>query len=71
MKGITKYHEYNKYNQFLISTMKWITKYHESITKDYESFFYSMKDQCKKKLCVTCQAIHSSSQVLGVRLLRF
>ena len=71
MKGIPKYHEYNRYNQFLISTMKCITKYHESITKDYESFFYSMKDQYKKKLCVTSHAIHSSSQVLGVRLLRF
>ena len=27
--------------------MKGITKDHESITKDYESLFYSMKDQCK------------------------
>ena len=30
--------------------MKGITKDHKSITKDYESFFYSMKDQCKKKI---------------------
>ena len=29
--------------------MKWITKDHKSITKDYENIFYSMKDQCKKK----------------------
>ena len=28
--------------------MKGITKDHESITKDYESLFYSMKDQYKK-----------------------
>ena len=28
--------------------MKEITKVHESITKDYESLFYSMKDQSKK-----------------------
>ena len=29
--------------------MKGITKDHESIRrKDYESLFYSMKDQCKK-----------------------
>ena len=28
-----------KYNQFLISAMKGITKDHESIAKDYESFF--------------------------------
>ena len=27
--------------------MKEITKDHESITKDYESLFYSMKDLCK------------------------
>ena len=27
--------------------MKGITKDHESITKDYESLFYSMKDQCE------------------------
>ena len=27
--------------------MKRITKDHESITKDYESLFYSMKDECK------------------------
>ena len=40
---------YNKYNQFLISAMKGIAKDHESITKDYGSLFYSMKDQCKKK----------------------
>ena len=29
--------------------MKGIAKDHESITKDYGSLFYSMKDQCKKK----------------------
>ena len=29
--------------------MKGITKDHGSITKDQESLFYSMKDQCKKK----------------------
>ena len=28
--------------------MKGITKDHKSITKDYESLLYSMKDQCKK-----------------------
>ena len=32
--------------------MKGITKDHESITKDYESLFYSMKDQCKKKFAL-------------------
>ena len=32
----------------LISAMKGITKDHQSIAKDYESYFYSMKDQCKK-----------------------
>ena len=35
---------YEKYNQFLISAMKGITKDYESITK----FCYSMKDHCKK-----------------------
>ena len=50
--------------------MKRITKDHKSITKDYESFFYSMKDQCKKKFHVTSQAIHFNSQVLAVSLLR-
>ena len=39
---------YNKYNQFLISAIKGITKNHEIILKDYESLFYSMKDQFKK-----------------------
>ena len=29
--------------------MKGITKDQETITKDYESLFCSMKDQCKKK----------------------
>ena len=28
--------------------MKGITKNHESNTKDCESLFYNMKDQCKK-----------------------
>ena len=28
--------------------MKGITKDHEIFRKDYESLFYSMKDQCKK-----------------------
>ena len=28
--------------------MKGITKDHESITKDYESLFYSVKDHCKE-----------------------
>ena len=28
--------------------MKGSTKDHESITKDCENLFYSMKDQCKK-----------------------
>ena len=28
--------------------MKGITKDRERISKDYESLFYSMKDQCKK-----------------------
>ena len=32
--------------------MKWITKDHESITKDYESLFYSMRDQCKKNFAL-------------------
>ena len=37
---------YNTYNQFFISTIKGITKYHENITKDSQSFFYDMKDEC-------------------------
>ena len=32
--------------------MKGITKDHETITKDYESLFCSMKDQCKKKFAL-------------------
>ena len=32
--------------------MKGITKDHESITKDYESLFYSMKDQYKKNFAL-------------------
>ena len=36
--------KYNKYNQLLTSAMKGITKDCESVTKDYESLFYSMKD---------------------------
>ena len=36
--------KYNKYNQLLISVMKAITKDYESVMKDYESLFYSMKD---------------------------
>ena len=38
--------------------MKGITKDHESITKDYENLFYSMKTP------------HSNSLVLAVSLLR-
>ena len=43
--------------------MKGITKDHKSITKDYESFFYSMKDQCKKKnsRCILGHAFQFSS----------
>ena len=44
---------YNKYNQFLISAIKGITKNNEIITNDFESLFYSMKDQCKKKIPIT------------------
>ena len=44
--------------------MKGITKDRETFTKDYESLFYSMKDQCKKKFPTTSQAIHSNSPVL-------
>ena len=45
--------------------MKGITKDRETFTKDYESLFYSMKDQCKKKqLRIASQAIHSSFPVL-------
>ena len=40
--------------------MKGITKDHESIRrKDYESLFYSVKDQRKKNLRITSQAIHT------------
>ena len=46
--------------------MKRVTKNHESIAKDYESLFYSMKDQCKKNFRITSQAIHSNSPVLAV-----
>ena len=35
----TQRKKYNKFNQFLISAMKGITKDHESIPKDYESLF--------------------------------
>ena len=46
--------------------MKGITKDHETIKKDYESLFYSMKDQCKKIFHITSQAIHSNSPVFPV-----
>ena len=49
--------------------MKGITKDHESITKDYESLFYSMKDQCENIFCITFQAVHSNSPVLVESLL--
>ena len=50
--------------------MKGITKDHESIRrKDYESLFYSMKDQCKKKFRITSQAVYFNSPVLAVHLL--
>ena len=49
--------------------MKWITKDHKSITKDYENIFYSMKDQCKKNFHIASQAIHSNSPVLVGSLL--
>ena len=32
--------------------MKGIAKDHQSITKDYESLFYSMKDQYKKNFAL-------------------
>ena len=44
--------------------MKGITKDHETITKDYESLCYSMKDQFYKKFRITSQAIHSNSPVM-------
>ena len=44
--------------------MKGIMKDHESITKDYESLFYSMKDYCKIKFCIISQAIHSNPPLL-------
>ena len=44
--------------------MKGITKNYETIKKDNESLFYSMKDQCKKIFHVTSQAIYSNSLVL-------
>ena len=34
-------------NIILISAIKRITKDHYSITKDYQSIFYRMKDKCK------------------------
>ena len=48
--------------------MKGITADHESITKDFKSLFYSMKDQYKKTH-ITSPAIHSNSPVLFGRLL--
>ena len=48
--------------------MKGITEDHEIITKDYEIFFYSMKDQCKK-FRITSQAMHSNFPVLVRSLL--
>ena len=38
---------YSKYNNFFMSAMKGIKKDHKSSMKDFESLFYSMKDQCK------------------------
>ena len=48
--AMSKKVNYNKYNKFLISIMKGITRDQESIAKDYENLFYIMKDQCKKFL---------------------
>ena len=51
--------------------MKRTLKGQESIRrKDYESLFYSMKDQYKKNFRITSQAIHFNSPVLAVNLLR-
>ena len=49
--------------------MKGIAKDQESITKDYESLFYSMKDQYTKKVHITSQVIYSNSPVLVGSLL--
>ena len=49
--------------------MKGITKDHETIMKDYEILFCSMKDKCKKKFRITSQAIRSNSPVLVRSLL--
>ena len=49
--------------------MKGITKDHETVTKDYESLFLQYEDQCKKKIRITSQAIHSNSPVLVGSLL--
>ena len=35
-------------NKILIYAIKRIMKDHQSVTKDYENLFYSMKNQCKK-----------------------
>ena len=50
--AMSKKVNYNKYNKFLISIMKGITRDQESIAKDYENLFYIMKDQCKKFLAL-------------------
>ena len=50
--------------------MKRIMKDHESITKDYENFFYSMKDECEKFFNIKSQVTHSNSPVLTESLLR-
>ena len=53
-----------------MSAIKGIMKDHESITKDYENFFNSMKDQYKKFFGMKSQAAHSNSSVLTESLLR-
>ena len=49
-------------NIIFISVMKEITEDHWNITKDYESLFYGMKDQCKKN--ITFQHLGYSSENL-------
>ena len=50
--------------------MKGITNNHKSITQDYESLFYYMKDHCKKMFALNLRPIHSNSSVLVDSLLR-
>ena len=68
-EGNVKESKYNKYNQFVMSEMKGITKDHKSITKDYDSLFLRYERSMLKIFRITFRAIHPNSPVLAVSLL--